>query len=65
MNTKLRLARVEKGWSQEQLAEASGVSRSAIINAELGEKNPSRLTMLSICKALGKTLDELFWEDEQ
>ena len=48
--------------SQEELAKAVGVSRQTISAIEKGDYNPTINLCIAICKALGKTLDELFWE---
>lgn len=61
-NKKLKLARVEKDMTQKNLADAIGVSRQTIGLIESGKFNPSLALCISICKALNKTLDELFWE---
>ncbi len=63
-NLKLKAARAGKDFSQEQLAAACGVSRQTISAIEKGDYNPTINLCIAICKALGKTLDELFWEDE-
>lgn len=47
--------------SQQELADAVGVSRQTII--ERGDYNPTIKLCIAICKALGKSLDELFWEE--
>jgi putative transcriptional regulator len=62
-NLKLKAARAGKDLSQEQLATACGVSRQTINAIEKGDYNPTIKLCISICKVLGKTLDELFWED--
>ena len=62
-NLKLKAARAARDWSQQQLAEAVGVSRQTINAIEKGDYNPSIRLCIDICKALDKTLDELFWED--
>ena len=62
-NLKLKAARAEKDMTQAALAEAVGVSRQTINAIEKGEYNPTINLCRAICKALGKTLDELFWED--
>lgn len=62
-NLKLKVARVEKDLSQEELANIVGVSRQTIGLIEAGKYNPSLNLCISICRALGKTLDELFWEE--
>ena len=63
-NLKLKAARAAKDWSQQQLAEAVGVSRQTVNAIEKGDYNPTIRLCLAICHALGCTLDELFWEDE-
>jgi len=62
-NLKMKMARVEKDLSQDELAKIVGVSRQTIGLIELGKYNPSLSLCLSICKALSKTLDQLFWEE--
>ena len=60
-NLKLKVARVELDWSQEQLADAVGVTRQTIGLIESGNYNPSLNLCIAICGALGKTLNDLFW----
>lgn len=48
--------------SQEDLARAVGVSRQTIHAIEKGDCNPTVRLCTAICRALGKTLDDLFWE---
>ena len=62
-NKKLKLARVEKDLSQAELAEKVGVTRQTIGLIEVGGYNPTLNLCIAICKALDKTLDQLFWED--
>ena len=62
-NLKLKAARASKDMSRQLLADAVGVSRQTINAIEKGDYNPSINLCIAICKALGKTLDELFWED--
>ena len=62
-NIKLKLARVEKDLSQDELATLIGVARQTIGLIELGKYNPSINLCVAICKALNKTLDDLFWEE--
>ena len=62
-NLRLKAARAELDLSQEELAHRAGVSRQTINMIERGDYNPSLNLCLSICYVLGKTLDELFWED--
>lgn len=62
-NLRLKSARAALDMSQQQLADAVGVSRQTINAIEKGDYNPTIRLCLAICKALGRTLDELFWED--
>ena len=55
------MARVEHDLSQQELAKKVGVSRQTIGLIELGKYNPTLQLCLSICWALDKSLDELFW----
>ena len=61
-NLRLKAARAGKDLSQDDLAKAVGVSRQTINAIEKGDYNPTINLCIAICKALGKTLDELFWE---
>lgn len=61
-NMKLKLARVERELSQEELAKLVGVSRQTIGLIESGNYNPTLSLCVAICKTLGKTLNDLFWE---
>lgn len=62
-NLKLKAARAGMDLSQDDLAKAVGVSRQTISSVEKGDYNPTINLCIAICKALNKTLDELFWED--
>lgn len=62
-NLKLKAARAEKDMTQGALAEEVGVSRQTINAIEKGEYNPTINLCRAICKVLGKTLDDLFWEE--
>lgn len=62
-NKKIKIARVEADLSQEQLAERVGVTRQTISLIESGNYNPTLKLCTSICKALNKTLNDLFWEE--
>ena len=64
-NLSIKVARVQKDMTQKDLAAAVGVSRQTINAIEQGEYNPTIKLCRPICRVLGKTLDELFWEDEK
>lgn len=59
---KLKLARIEKDLTQDQLAEKVGVTRQTISLIELGKYNPSLNLCIKISKVLDKTLNDIFWE---
>jgi putative transcriptional regulator len=62
-NIKMKLARVEKDMSQDELAKAVGATRQTIGMIESGNYNPTLKLAIAICKVLGKTLNDLFWEE--
>ncbi len=64
-NMKMKLARVERTLSQQQLADKVDATRQTIGLIEKGKYNPSLKLCLKIARALGKTLDQLFWEEEE
>lgn len=61
-NNAMREARLQKRMSQQQLADRLGVSRQTINAIENGDYNPTIRLCIGICKALGLTLNDLFWE---
>ena len=62
-NLRLKSARALKDLSQEDLAKAVNVSRQTINAIEKGDYNPTINLCVAICKVLGVTLNDLFWED--
>lgn len=64
-NLRLKAARAALDMSQESLAKKTGVTRQTINAVENGDYNPTINLCIAICRALGKTLDELFWEEER
>lgn len=63
-NKRLKIARAELDMTQGDLAEAVGVTRQTILAIENGDYNPALSLCIKICKATGRTLNDLFWEDE-
>lgn len=63
-NLKLKSARAAKDMSQKDVADAVGVTRQTINAIENGDYNPSVNLCVAICRVLGKTLDNIFWEDD-
>ena len=64
-NLRLKSARAAKDLSQQQLADMVSVSRQTINAIEKGDYNPTVRLCRAICRALGTTLDELFWTEEE
>ena len=62
-NLKMKAARAGMDLSQQELANRVGVSRQTINAIEKGDYNPTINLCIAICRVLGKTLDELFWEE--
>jgi putative transcriptional regulator len=62
-NLKMKAARAAMDLSQQELAARVGVSRQTISAIEKGDYNPTINLCIAICKELGKTLNELFWEE--
>ena len=62
-NLKLKAARAAMDLTQEQLAEKVSVTRQTITAIEKGDYNPSINLCITICRVLGKTLNDLFWEE--
>lgn len=63
-NKRIKIARIECDMSQEDLAKAVGVTRQTIGSVENGSYNPTLKLCIDICRALGKTLNDLFWEED-
>ena len=63
-NKRMKIARLERDMKQEDLARAVGVTRQTIGLIESGNYNPTLNLCIAICKALGKTLNDLFWEEK-
>ena len=63
-NKRMKIARIENDMKQEDLEKSVGVTRQTIGLIEAGDYNPTLNLCIAICKVLGKTLDELFWEGQ-
>jgi len=61
-NLRLKAARASKDMSQKDLAESVGVTRQTINAIESGDYNPTIRLCMAICRVLGRTLDDIFWE---
>ncbi|WP_453993607.1 helix-turn-helix transcriptional regulator [Bacillus nitroreducens] len=65
MENKVKIARIEAGLTQQQLAEQIGVTRQTISLIEKGKYNPTLKLCIDICNAVHKTLDDLFWIEKE
>ena len=61
LGNRLKVARAERGLSQEQLANLVGVTRQTISAIETGLYCPSGLLVFLLAKQLEKPVDELFF----
>lgn len=61
LKNKLKIARLERGLSQQALADLVGVSRNTISSIETGQFNPTAKLALILCIALDKKFEELFY----
>ena len=59
VGTRIRAARRERGWTQDQLAAAVGVSRSAVAQWETDRAGQIRANLARIANALGVSLESL------
>lgn len=59
IGARIREVRMEKGMTQAQLAERSGLCRSYIMSIEAGQRNPTVKTVTAIAEALGVSVKEL------
>ncbi len=62
-NLRIKSARAALDLTQSQLADIVDVSRQTIVAIEKGEYNPTIKLCLAICRALNKTLNDLFEEE--
>ncbi len=65
LKNNVKIARVQAGLTQQQLAEKIGVTRQTISLIEKGKYNPSLKLCLEVCYAVNKTLDEVFWQEKE
>ena len=61
LKNNVKIVRMEKGLSQQELADMVGVSRNTISSIETGQFSPTAKLALVICIALEKKFEELFY----
>jgi len=64
VRNRVKLARVERGYTQLELADLIGVTRQTIGLIEAERYNPTIALCLRLAQALGKSLTDLFWTEE-
>ncbi len=64
VRNRVKLARVERGYTQQELANLIGVTRQTIGLIEAERYNPTIILCLRLAQALHKSLTDLFWEEE-
>lgn len=64
-NIKLKIARVQKGLSQQELADLCEVTRQTIGLIEKGKYNPTLNLCVKIANVLNLTLNDLFWHENE
>ncbi|HKQ50775.1 MAG TPA: helix-turn-helix transcriptional regulator [Pyrinomonadaceae bacterium] len=60
IRNRVKELRVERGWTQQQLAEAVGVSRQSINSIERERYVPSLTLALAFARVFGRPTDEIF-----
>lgn len=65
MKNHVKVARVKADLTQQQLADAVGITRQTVSLIEKGKYNPSLKLCLQICYAVNAKLDEIFWVDQE
>lgn len=61
---RLAALRTERGWSLDELAERSGVSRTTLSRLERGETSPTAALLGRLCTAYGRAMSRLIAEAE-
>lgn len=65
MKNSIRVARAERRMTQQQLADAIGVSRQTINAIESGKFVPSALLALKMARIFEKPVEEIFFLEEE
>lgn len=60
LHNHIKQFREERGWSQQELAERSGLSRAGVSAIEMGKLVPSTVAALALAKVFGRNVEELF-----
>ncbi|MFL5487691.1 MAG: helix-turn-helix transcriptional regulator [Gemmatimonadaceae bacterium] len=60
VRNRVKELRAERGWTQQQLADAVGVSRQSINSIERDRYVPSLILALTFARVFGSTVNEIF-----
>lgn len=63
MKNRLKVLRAERDWSQQDLAEALGVSRQSVNAIETGKYDPSLPLAFKIADLFAMPIEEIFQRD--
>ncbi len=64
VQNRVKELRVERGWTQQELAEAVGVSRQSINSIERNRYVPSLLLALTFARVFRCSMDKIFKLEE-
>src|SRR3954467_8584867 len=65
LETGLRLARLNSGLKQSELAERAGISRQTLSVLESGRGQPATMIALRLARVLACRVEELFWLQDE
>lgn len=63
MKNRLKVLRAERDWSQQDLADALGVSRQSVNAIETGKYDPSLPLAFRIADVFGRRIEDIFVRD--
>jgi putative transcriptional regulator len=63
VKTRLKVLRAERDWSQQDLADALGVSRQSVNAIETGKYDPSLPLAFRIADVFALRIEEIFLRD--
>jgi putative transcriptional regulator len=65
MKNRLEELRTQKGWTQQELADRTEVSRQTIISLEKGHYNPSIILAFRLARQFGVSIEDMFSYSEE
>ena len=65
LGKEIKKSRIDKGWQQKDLQEATGLSQKYLSEIELDKVDPRFSIVKRIARALGVSLDTLAKDDEE